>query len=175
MVDVCQAFSAALQTDSCQGLLKISKQLWTSASKNPDQSNKITSRALRACLAPDDALSIPKFIAFLGQLSSTCSEGSSFETMKIIFSELSDSCRNSVACIRIRALTFLQTMLSHIPPHLMDSDLSCSLQAVLSQRLSDKDAKARRMAVIALGSLVPMLQAGNIASYNSVVACITDA
>jgi len=160
MIEISQTFSSALQATSCQGLQKLSRELWSSVSKNPDQSNKtkITSRAIRACLAPDDALSIPTFIAFLGQLSSTCSDGISLQTVKSILTELCDSCSNSVPCVRIRALSFLQAMLSHLSPNLMDSDLSCDLQAVLAQRLSDKDAKARRMAVLATGSLTHMLQ-----------------
>ena len=160
MADVVRdSFTAAIGSDSSQGLQKLSKQLWEHAAKHPDQTADISSRVLRACLAPDDALCIPKVASFLAQLASTCGNKTSLKAIEDILVALADVCNNRLPCVRVRAMTFMQAMLQRLPAGRIGSDLAESLEEVLGQRLNDKDAKARRAAVLALGALVPMLQA----------------
>ena len=193
MTDVSQAFASAIQSDSCQGLQKLAKKLVHHVSKHSDQSSKISARALRACLAPEDAISIPKVAAFLGQIlaqvaAPPCAAPASTPSRQSVgspsgpvtepwvqelFASLCDLCSHREAFVRVRALGFIHSALRGMPPPIAaaalfgvdeledenDAVLSgASLLEALTQRLDDKDAKARRAAVIALGSLIPVLQ-----------------
>ena len=149
MVDVASSFSMALLSDSCQGMQKLAKQLIQHVSKHPDQSSRIPARVLRTCLAPDDAVSVPKVAAFLGQIiaaapllpcttpatvagAAPSSLGSLTEDL---VADLCGLCDHRSPCVRIRALGFLCSVLRAIPPStaVVGEDSAQGLLEVLTQ------------------------------------------
>lgn len=71
--------------------------------------------------------------------------------------DMLDCCSSKIACARLRSCQFIHAILQRLPKPL-EGELSIKVQEVLVQRLDDRDAKVRRMAVHAACALLGMLQ-----------------
>lgn len=112
-----------------------------------------------------------RVISFVGQLlGSILSVGQRQHMATDILFDLLDSCSSKLPSIRIRSLHLIESILSHTKPR---ESFPSDLATTLTERLDDKDAKARKAAVTALSSLLPLLSSGSAQSaVASLIECL---
>jgi hypothetical protein len=119
-----------------------------------------------------DALCIPRMVTFLGHLAATATEINesasqlAIEVLEDTLWDVTESCNSMLACARTRACQFLHAVLSNMKRNI-NRQLAVKLQEVLLERLDDKDAKTRRMAVHAVVSLVAMIEVISIKNQST--------